>query len=124
MSTWSYVAVEGSQADDAERNMLNAANGLDTAQRETCKISASDMRGKDARAVCFYDSDGDSFEGVMTTTFQMEIVSTSTDYDRLYSDAAKFLNSLSPKQAQNARVTFTNASHNDATIAIYYPASV
>ncbi|MCM2294464.1 hypothetical protein NAC44_19235 [Allorhizobium sp. BGMRC 0089] len=120
---WTFKAVAKTQAGEVETELLTLINDLTDKQKETFKSSASDMKGGDARGIIIYDKDGRDFQGFSTSNYVMKTYKTNTDYENLYNEVVNHINSLTLKQAQNARTVFTNAQAHDATIAIYYPAS-
>jgi len=79
------------------------------------------MKSSKARGLLIFDESGEEFKGTIDEPFKMEKYKEDTNYDGLYRKAVNFLNSLDIAKAQNARLVFTNAKSNDATIVIYYP---
>lgn len=121
---WTYTAVARDQAKQLEAQLLTVINGLTEQQRKTFKACASDRKGGDARGIIIFDTESRDFTGVASSAFAINTFSTGSDYTKLYNNAVNFINTLNLKQAQNARVVFTNAEEHDATIAVYYPVNV
>lgn len=118
---WIFQEVSESQAPDVLNVLHSKLNALEPMQRTSCKLAASDMKGKDARGVLIYDNNPQAFEPVDNAQWQMQEYKTGSDYNQLYSQATQFLNGLTVVQAQNARLVFTNAASHDATLTIYFP---
>ncbi|WP_274887382.1 hypothetical protein [Vibrio harveyi] len=123
--SWSFHAETGSQASDA---MNNINSWINEHKSGFCsKFAASDMKGKDARAVVFYSNemiDVPSNQPGPDTKWARYTQKTDTNYDLLYSEAANALSGLSEEQQFYSSVMFTNASGHDALIEIIYPVSI
>ncbi|SBS33550.1 hypothetical protein MSP8886_02790 [Marinomonas spartinae] len=118
---WTFKEKNDKDASTLEKWALGEINKLTNIERTTYKIAISDMQGKDARAVLFYDANTTTSFVPAESKCLSKIFKSGSNYTSLYSEVLKFLNEIKDQQANNARIVFTNAKGTVATISIYYP---
>lgn len=124
--TWSYQAFTSGQADgDLWNQVINSLNKLNSSQALTVKISSSDQKGGDSRAVYFYLVDPDQIPDPATlgTTWTFKEFSTNTNYNAMYQELADFLNndtSLTNIQKFYSLTSMTNAQGHDSKLILWY----
>ncbi len=122
--TFTYVSFTSSQADDSLwSQVMNKLNSLNDAQADSVKIAASDMKGKDARAVVIFCSSAAPDPAILGTTWNYKVFETDSDYEGMYTDCVKYLNEtkdLNPTQKYYAKLCMTNAAEHKSRLVLYY----
>ncbi|WP_182289021.1 hypothetical protein [Vibrio spartinae] len=118
---WKFKEEKNGSPGKVEDWALKEINKLTEIERTSYKISISNMKGKDARAVLFYNKETTTPFIPIDSICSLKQFTISTDYSEIYNKTVNFLNDLRDQQANNARIAFTNAQGGKATIAIYYP---
>jgi hypothetical protein len=111
-----------SQAEDALKEIQERVNESGTGY--CCKFAASDMKGKDARAIVLFSDTKLNIQNSQpssSTTWGIKIVKNDTDYEKLCLSAVDALNQLTEYQQLYASIAFTNSKGHDSCLAIYYP---
>ncbi|MCT4584745.1 MAG: hypothetical protein N4A54_07470 [Peptostreptococcaceae bacterium] len=122
--TFSLKTITAGEADTLLKRVNSCVNSMNNSNPNFLKICASDMKGKDSRAVIFYadhDEDFDIEAIPRNTNWNMIKKQTGSDYNKMYENILEELNNLSLYQQLHAKVVFTNAANNKSQMAIYYP---
>jgi hypothetical protein len=134
--TWLYKEVTNDSVDEVINQVARFLNTLDTDL--AVKFDVSNAQRSPARGIVFYNDGaaaGRSLAAAVPEAKEPNISwnqytwHSETDYEMMYKGFANGLNTgelpngqtISRKQAHNARAVFTNAHERDATLSIYYP---
>lgn len=118
---WYYKSYSEKQTPAVVDKIIGRLDRLSPRQAASMKVAMSDMSGKDARGIVFWDADGEDVP-LSSGDWRPRTFKTGNKYkEELYEPTLELLKRLSPAQALNARVTFTNLKSKNATMTIFYP---